>query len=109
MHRVIMNARPEQEIDHRNHNGLDNQKVNLRVCNDLQNAENRQTPRNNTSGFKGVWWHKQARKWRAAVRFKGECFSCGLFDDPARAAHAYNEAARKIFGEFAHQNTIIRH
>src|SRR5690242_11995627 len=58
MHRVITRARQKQKVDHRDGNGLNNRRKNLRRCKHVQNLWNRGPQRNNTSGFKGVSWNK---------------------------------------------------
>lgn len=56
MHRLIMNAPDGLQVDHRNHNGLDNRRENLRICTNTENSRNRRIRRDNTTGFKGVHW-----------------------------------------------------
>ncbi len=63
MHRLIMNAQKGQRIDHRDNDGLNNQKSNLRSCTNSQNAMNQKKTRG-TSKYKGVSWSKVANKWR---------------------------------------------
>jgi len=93
-----------KRTDHRNHDGLDNRKVNLRLATPTQNAQNKLIPNNNTSGFKGV--HKHRRKWQATIQDNGIKKFIGSFDTPHMAAVAYNEAAKKLFGEFAYLNQV---
>jgi AP2 domain len=107
MHRVIMGAVPGQLVDHRNHNGLDNQRSNLRLCGTSQNGANARRSRRNSTGYRGVGWHKQAGKWRAYIEVDKKLRHLGLFDDPWEAAQAYNAAAREAWGEFAYQNERI--
>lgn len=104
MHRVIMSAPIGMFVDHKDHDGLNNQKSNLRLCNHSQNGRNRQVSRNNTSGFKGVCWNKQAEKWMAYIKDNGISRTLGNFDSREEAAKAYDMAARKLFGEFAKLN-----
>ena len=114
MHRVILtkylnldscNPRLVQ-VDHINGNKLDNRKENLRTCSPSQNSQNRPASKNNTSGYKGVVWHSRSKKWVAKITANGANTHLGCFDDPKLAAKAYNEAAVKLYGEFANINQI---
>ncbi len=104
MHRFIMGAESGQEIDHVNGNRLDNRRSNLRFATREQNARNRKTPSNNKSGYKGV--RLERRKWRARIQFDGKQISLGNFETPEEAAYAYNEAAKRYYGEFARLNIL---
>jgi hypothetical protein len=101
MHRQIMGFPEGKDVDHINNNGLDNRRCNLRICSHAQNMRNRKIKaHNNTSGFKGVSWFKRLRKWRASI----SPTTIGYFDSKEEAAKAYDEAAKKLFGEFANIN-----
>jgi len=98
MHREIF---PEaQYIDHANHDTLDNRRENLRPCSQSQNQGNRVINKDNKSGYKGVCWNKEKRKWEAKCKRR----HLGRFDSPEEAARAYDASAIKHFGEFAHIN-----
>lgn len=100
MHRLLM---PDvSEVDHANRNGLDNRRDNLRAATSSQNGANKEMHRDNTSGFKGVFWNKA--KWNAHVRFNNKSVYLGRFDDPVEAARAYDAKALELFGEFARLN-----
>lgn len=58
------------------------------------------TPTTNTSGYKGVCWHKKAGKWRAQIKFKGKQYHLGLYEDIELAAEARKEAEKRLFGNF---------
>ena len=69
LHRFIIGAKEDEYVDHINRNPLDNRKSNLRICTQSQNMANSATPKNNTTGSKGVYWHKAAKKWEAAIHY----------------------------------------
>lgn len=104
MHSVVCGFPPRTNIDHRDRNGLNNQKNNLRSCSTSQNGANSRKSRNNTSGFKGVTWQKIARKWQSQLMHNRKHYYLGLFEDPKEAAKAYDVKAVQIFGEFAATN-----
>lgn len=91
-------------VDHINGNGLDNRRCNLRPADKTTNGQNRTRTCANTSGYKGVTWHKQGRKWAAQLQATGRRIHLGLFDSKIAAALAYDDAARRHFGEFARLN-----
>jgi len=101
MHRQIMAAPVGMDVDHRDHNTLNNRKENLRVCTTAQNIQNQLPSRGETSGFKGVTWDKRDRKWKAYIRIKGRQKFLGYYDDEIEAALVYDTAARRVFKEFA--------
>jgi hypothetical protein len=112
MHRVIMSSHlgrsldPSEEIDHINHNGLDNRVENLRIVTRWQNnANQRPQKRPKSSQYKGVCLLKN-RRWQAQIKVNGKSVWLGSFRDEKNAARAYNEAALRYFGEFAHPNAI---
>jgi hypothetical protein len=88
-------------VDHINRNTLDNRRENLRLATQSQNQANRGKPSNNTSGYKGVRWHKTAKKWVAQIKFKKLYFYLGSFDKPEEAYAAYCAKAKELYGEFA--------
>lgn len=105
MHRVIMGAtNPGIEIDHKNGDGLDNTRGNLREATRGQNQFNTRIRSDNVSGYKGVDWYNQRGKWRAQIRIGGKTTYLGLFVDIRDAVAAYDNAARELFGEFARTN-----
>lgn len=106
LHRFIMNPTSRQQIDHVDGNKLNNQKYNLRLCNNAENMRNRGKYRRNQSGYKGVWWHTQIGRWAANLRLNGKTVHLGIFDNKKEAAKAYNQAAIKYFGAFANLNVL---
>lgn len=91
-------------IDHRDGNGLNNRRSNLRLATQTQNLQNACIRSNNTSGYKGVTWHEKSNAWHAVIKNNGKVVSLGYYHDPADAARAYNRAALDFFGEFARIN-----
>lgn len=114
MHRIIMEriiGRPLEKhelVDHRNMNGLDNQRDNLRLATNRQNLANAPTRKNNTSGYKGVVWLKRDRKWRAEIRIDGKQTHLGVFDNIEDAYKAYCDKAIEIYGEFARLEQLLK-
>jgi hypothetical protein len=106
MHRLIMLCPDNMQIDHINHNGLDNRKKNLRICKPRQNCMNRYKHQSSHRKYKGVWLHPNIDKWKAGICVNGKLINLGLFKTEKEAAKAYNRAAKKYFGEFAHLNKV---
>ena len=103
MHRLIMGAQPGQFIDHRDGDGLNNVRSNLRFATCQQNAMNARQ-KNHSSQFKGVSWRKDRGHWTAKIRIGCRDKFLGCFHEETEAAKAYNLAARQIFGKFARLN-----
>lgn len=104
MHRFIMGVTdPSILVDHKNRNGLDNRKHNLRLCDKLKNAANSK-PINKTSAYKGVSFDNYSKKWVARIKFEGKQLNLGRYDDEEDAARAYDAKAKEVFGEFAYLN-----
>lgn len=92
---------PERAIDHREGAKDDNRWSEIRAATPSENALNAKLAANNTSGFKGVSWHKAAGKWAAHINLCGRKRHLGLFDDPVTAHGAYMSAAAAASPEFA--------
>jgi hypothetical protein len=104
MHRFIMNAPRHLVVDHINHNGLDNRKLNLRLCTRAENSRNRRPFSLNGSRYKGVSYDKQRKLFVAAIRCNGKYYYLGRFKSEIAAAKAYDKKAKELFGEFAYLN-----
>lgn len=106
MHREILNAPDGIQVDHINGDGLDNRRNNLRLATIAQNNQNVRVRSDNTSGFKGVCWHKRDRIWQAYINASGIRRNLGSFVDLNQAVRAYNIASRDLHGEFSKPNII---
>lgn len=104
MHRMIMNAPKGVQVDHKNGNGLDNRKKNLRFATHAGNMQNSRKPKNNTSGFKGVYYNKSRKVFQAYIMVNRKHIYLGAFSIPEEAARAYDKAAKKHHGLFARLN-----
>jgi hypothetical protein len=100
MARKILECAPGQEVDHANHDTLDNRRQNLRKATHAQNVCNRK-PQKNSSGYVGVSWESAQRKWRAGIKHAGVSMNLGNFDSAEEAARVRDEAAKRLHGEFA--------
>jgi hypothetical protein len=106
MHRQLMKPEKGYVIDHLDGNTLNNQKNNLRICTQSQNIANSKISILNTSGYKGVRYNKQNKRYYAVITFNRRAISLGGYIDIIDAARAYNKAAIKFHGEFANLNKI---
>ena len=109
MHRVINGTEDGFFTDHINGNKLDNRKENLRSVTTSENLRNKKMPKNNKTGFKGVFNMGEKymnRPWRAAIRIDGKTVFLGYFETSLHAAVAYDKSAKENFGEFARLNNV---
>lgn len=105
LHRVLAGAPDGMEIDHINHNKLDNRMANLRICSHAENGRNLSLSKNNTSGVAGVVWDKSRDRWAATIKFNYKNIHLGRFIDKQKAIKAREKAEIKYFGEFANATT----
>jgi len=98
MHRVIMNTPIGLEVDHKDHNGLNNQKCNLRNCTHSDNIRNRRPSKTGTSKYLGVSY-VTVRGNRYITAHCGK-INLGYFDTEENAAKAYLDYADSVYGEF---------
>lgn len=100
MHRLLLRLQKgdPREVDHINHNGLDNRMTNLRIVTKRQNQYNQTGRRKRhdgkkiTSSYPGVSWHRLHRKWQTVIKCGGKLMYLGIFDDERDAATAYRKA-----------------
>ena len=104
LHRLIAGATGNEKTDHRDGDGLNNLRSNLRVCSDAQNSRNRRIPISNTSGAKGVHFNKRSNKYQVYIKAHNRRVHLGYFLSQREAAEAYDTAAIEYYGEFARLN-----
>jgi len=100
MHRFIMNPPEDKIIDHKDGNGLNNQKNNLRICSHSQNKINILNYKNNTSGFTGVIFDKERKKWIARIKIEGKTINLGRFNSKEEAIKIRHNKSIELFGDF---------
>lgn len=89
-------------VDHIDHDGLNNMRSNLRPATKGQNVRNARAHTRGASPYKGV--SRTRKRWKSQITFEGEHYHLGHYDTQIEAAHAYDSAARELFGEFAFLN-----
>lgn len=105
MHRVILGVVDRRiQVDHINHNGLDNRRCNLRLATNQSNSFNRRPKLGGSSQYKGVYWDKSKDKWCVSYTLNGRSRKAGCFGDEKEAARAYDAAIREHHGSFAWLN-----
>lgn len=105
LHRIIMDVSgidwKENQVDHINHDTTDNRKTNLRIVSARNNGINKSIQSNNTSGVKGVSWHKGINKWIARISYSpNKRITLGSFDNFEDAVIARKAAEQKYYGEY---------
>jgi hypothetical protein len=98
--RLVMNANKLDQVDHIFHNLNDNRKHNLRIVTNSQNQMNAVKPKNNTSGVKGVSWHKNIKRWIAKINFNNKQIHIGSFSNFEDAVEARKQAEEKLFKDY---------
>lgn len=99
LHRLIMQATEDQQVDHRDGNGLNCQRYNMRLCTDAQNKAN--GPKRSKHPYKGI--RPLGKKWVAEISRPIGGY-LGVYPTPEEAAIAYDKAAKDTYGEFARLN-----
>lgn len=109
MHREIANTPEGCETDHKNRNGFDNRRCNLRTASRSQNECNSARYLKKTSRYRGVCKPVAITKWKAAIKLNGKSYGLGHFSSEEAAARAYDCAAKRLHGEFAQLNFKEEH
>lgn len=104
LHRAIMKPPKGKQVDHINHDKLDNRKCNLRICTVAENIRARKLSKRKTSKYRGVFWEKNRNHWRAAICYNKKVYKLGYFKNEEEAAYAYDSKAIELFGEYAKPN-----
>lgn len=99
--RFLLGAPFGLQVDHINRNPLDNRRKNLRLCTLRQNSFNVGIKKSNKSGYSGIDFRKDRKKWRATIRIDGIKKSLGHFDTIKEAVSARKKAEKKYYKEFA--------
>ena len=95
-------------IDHVNNDKLNNDLKNLRWCSYKENNQNSKIRKNNTSGVKGVYFHKATNKWMAYIMINGITIVLGYFENIEDARDARVAAANKAFGVFTNSCELLK-
>jgi hypothetical protein len=107
MHRDLMSAPNNMQVDHIDGDKLNNQKANLRICTAAQNSRNRRPHVDGTSEFKGVYYDKKTRstrKWKAQITLDYKNYNIGRFSTQEEAAAAYDRKSIELHGEYGRRN-----
>ena len=108
IHRLIMDAQPGQQVDHRDHDGLNNTRCNLRLCTNAENARNQRKRPGCSSPLKGVTrTGRRQNPWMAQITLNRANIYLGCYSTQEAAAKAYDVAAVKYHGEFALLNEYL--
>lgn len=107
-HRIIWvmqtGLQPLNHVDHIDRDSRNNQWKNLRAATNAQNQANSCSRKGALSQYKGVCWDDSKQKWLSRIRVNGVRRHLGRFESEQEAALAYDEAAKRLQGEFAHLN-----
>jgi hypothetical protein len=105
MHRLILGLGPgDPDVDHANHDKLDNRRRNLRLATKTQNQANTRKRHTGSSKYKGAHWDRGYQRWHSMVCIQGKRISLGYFASEIDAARAYDAAAAHFFSAFACPN-----
>lgn len=108
LHRLLLQPPDNADVDHINHDTLDNRRCNLRVCTRSQNNVNAKKRKTNTSGFVGVSWNKQKQKWEAKIWVNKKRIHLGLYNQIEEAARVRRDAEKDYYGDFVFGRQMVR-
>ena len=108
MHRLVIDAKDSEVVDHINRNRLNNLKNNLRITDNLGNARNASLAKNNTSGFTGVVEDKKCNRWIAQITVNYKNKRLGIYQNKEDAIRARLQAEKQYFGEFSPQKHLYQ-
>lgn len=98
MHRFINETPKGMSTDHINRNKLDNRRSNLRTCTQRENNTNMKLRSDNTSGHRGVTWHKKGKRWQAQINIQGSLLYLGQYTELKDAIKAQKDAFNQVYG-----------
>jgi hypothetical protein len=106
MHRLVMNAQNNEQIDHVKHELYDNRKNELRIVTQSQNNMNYEIRKDNTSGYRGIYWNKKFSKWHVQISKNKNRYHLGYYDDIIQAIQIRDQFEEKLFGEYSYKNSM---
>lgn len=106
-HRLLIDAKDGEFVDHINRDRQDNRLSNLRICTTSQNIFNSKIRSNNKSGVIGVWFLNSKQKWIADIKINNRKYRLGYFDKKEDAIECRKQAEKKHFGEFKRYEDIV--
>ena len=105
MHRILFPTEEGFIPEHKDGNGLNNRKSNLRPATNSQNNMNQRLHSNNTSGHKGVWYDNDRNKWVAEIKYNGVKYFIGRFNSIEHAIKARKSKEEELCSEFSYDNS----
>ncbi|AFM40318.1 AP2 domain-containing protein [Desulfosporosinus acidiphilus SJ4] len=106
LHRFLINAPADLQVDHINNIKVDNRKSNLRLATNKENRRNEGLRKSNSTGAKGVNFDKRRKKYRAYITVDGRYIHLGYYSTIEKASIAYDHSAEQYFDEFARPNDL---
>lgn len=106
LHQFLLGKVEGLVVDHINHNTMDNRRKNLRMVTLSENAMNQRIKSNNTSGVKGVRWHKATQKWQVDITVNQKQIYLGVYENFDEAVKVRKQAEEKYFGEYSLENSL---
>lgn len=106
IHRIVMNAKKDELVDHINNNRNDNRRCNLRIAEYGVNSHNRSKQTGKSSRYIGVSFDKNNKKWSAGISHQNKKYHLGSFENEIDAAEAYNQKAIELYGDYSNLNQL---